>query len=210
MRGLFITFEGPEGGGKTTQIKRLAAALRRKGYRPKITREPGGTRLGEQIRRLLLRQHKKGLDPRTELFLYLGSRSQHISEVILPALKAGRIVLCDRFSDSTLVYQGSGRRLNMTFVGSAVAFASKPLKPDVTFLLDLNIKKGLARVRKRGQANRFDRESLEFHQRIRRGFLSLARREPRRIYRIDAEQESGTVQAQIWEIISRKLARRGK
>lgn len=206
MPGLFITFEGPEGGGKTTQIKRLATSLRNLGHRILITREPGGTRFGEQIRKILLHQHKKGLDPRTELFLYLGSRSQHVSQIIVPALIKRKIVICDRFSDSTLVYQGSGRRLNMTFVRSAVGFASKPVTPNLTFLLDLNVRKGLRRVKKRGHVNRFDLENIEFHERIRRGFLNLSRREPRRIFRVDAEQSPKTVQDEIWAIVSKKLS----
>lgn len=208
MNGLFITFEGPEGSGKSTQIRRLATTLRKNGLQSLITREPGGTLLGEKIRKILLQKTREGIDPRSELFLYLASRSQHIRQLILPALKKGTIVLCDRFSDSTRVYQGKGRGLDRGFVDAAVKFSSHPLNPHLTFLLDLDVKEGLSRVKKRGRSNRFDKESLLFHNRVRKGFLELARKEPRRIFRIDAGGDRDRVQEEIWKRVQRKLAKR--
>ena len=209
MRGFFITFEGTEGSGKSTQIETLARYLIRHGHKVVNTREPGGTAFGEQIRRVLLSVKNRRLDPRAELFLYLASRTQHLEEVILPALKKGKIVLCDRFSDATVAYQGFGRRLDRNVVRSAVAYAAKGLSPDLTLLLDLDVRLGLARVKNRGRSNRLDREQREFHQRVRAGYLRLARSEPRRIKIVEASRSPQDVARNIKKIVDRYLAGRG-
>jgi len=207
-RGLFITFEGIEGCGKSTQLEKLARYLTRRGLPVVKTREPGGTRFGEQIRKVLLSVKNHALDPRAELFLYLASRTQHLEEIILPALKEGRIVLCDRFSDATLAYQGFGRRLDRKIVRAAVHYAAKGLKPDLTLLLDLDVRRGLARVRSRGRSDRLDREALAFHERVREGYRRLARADRRRIHRIDASRDREAVASDILKIVERRLKHR--
>ena len=207
MRGLFITLEGIEGCGKTTQMERLAGDLIRRGFKVLKTREPGGTRFGEQIRKILLDQKNDRMDPRTELFLYLASRSQHREDVIVPALKQGKIVLCDRFSDATLAYQGFGRKLNGKVVRTIVDYAAKSHEPDMTLLLDLDVRKGLARVMSRGKVNRMDREKLSFHRRVRSGYLRLAEKARRRIRVIDASQEIAVVTEEIHLILEPLLQR---
>jgi len=209
MRGFFITFEGTEGSGKSTQIEILARYLTRHGHKVVTTREPGGTAFGEQIRRVLLSVKNRRLDPRAELFLYLASRTQHLEEVILPALKRGKIILCDRFSDATVAYQGFGRRLDMKVVRTAVAYAAKGLSPDLTLLLDLDVRLGLARVKDRGRSNRLDREQREFHQRVRVGYRRLARSEPGRLKIVEASQSPQDVAREIKKIVDRSLAGRG-
>jgi len=209
MRGYFITFEGTEGSGKSTQIEVLARHLIRHGHKVVTTREPGGTAFGEQIRRVLLSVKNRRLDPRAELFLYLASRTQHLEEVILPALKKGKIVLCDRFSDATVAYQGFGRQLDMKVVRTAVGYAAKGLSPDLTLLLDLDVRLGLARVKDRGRSNRLDREQREFHQRVRLGYRRLARSEPGRIKIVEASRSPQDVAREIKKIVDRSLAGRG-
>ena len=209
MRGFFITFEGTEGSGKSTQIEILARYLIRHGHKVVTTREPGGTVFGEQIRRVLLSVKNRRLDPRAELFLYLASRTQHLEEVILPALKKGMIVLCDRFSDATVAYQGFGRRLDRKVVRTAVDYAAKGLSPDLTLLLDLDVRLGLTRVEDRGRSNRLDREQREFHQRVRVGYLRLARSEPGRIKIVEASRSPKDVAEDIQKNVDRYLAGRG-
>ena len=197
MKGLFLTFEGTEGSGKTTQLDRLARHLTKQGYSVVTTREPGGTRVGEQIRRLLLSTKTQCLDKRAELFLYLASRAQHVQERILPSIERGKIVLCDRFSDATLVYQGYGRALPKDFVKESIKFAASRLVPDLTLLLDIDVDLGLRRIRRRGSANRIDQEGVKFHQQIRKGYLQIARADPRRFRVIDANQDIHTVTALV-------------
>jgi dTMP kinase len=208
MRGFFITFEGIEGSGKSTQIESLARRLTRLGHSVVVTREPGGTRFGEQIRKVLLSVQNRRLDPRAELFLYLASRTQHLEEVILPALQKGKVVLCDRFSDATLSYQGFGRRLDMKTVRTAVDYAAKGFSPDLTLLLDLEVRVGLARVRDRGRSNRLDREQREFHERVRAGYLRLARMNRKRIEIVEASREPSAVARDIQTIVDGRLNRR--
>jgi dTMP kinase len=205
MRGFFITFEGIEGSGKSTQIESLARRLTRLGHSVIVTREPGGTRFGEQIRKVLLSVQNRRLDPRAELFLYLASRTQHLEEVILPALQKGKVVLCDRFSDATLSYQGFGRRLDMKTVRTAVDYAAKGFSPDLTLLLDLEVRVGLARVRDRGRSNRLDREQREFHERVRAGYLRLARMNRKRIEIVEASREPSAVARDIQTLVDRRL-----
>ncbi len=186
MGGHLITFEGGEGSGKTTQIAHLARYLEKKGYRVLQTREPGGTLIGEAIRSLLLYPKEVHCTPKAELFLYLADRAQHLEEVILPALSEDQVVLCDRFTDSTLVYQGAARALPLRKVQDMTRFAADGLKPDLTFLLDIDVKKGLSRLRTRAEVNRLDLEPDSFHQKVREGYLALAKDEPERIYVVNA------------------------
>ena len=195
--GLFITFEGPEGSGKTTQCQHLAEWLQTKGQSVLITREPGGTPLAEAIRTLLLGHQPSSINqpepreiitPACEAALVLAARAQHVSCTIIPALQKGRIVLCDRFFDSTLAYQGFGRGLNRKSLTQFNDFVTGGLTPTLTFLLDLPVKEGLQRRKASSHQNRMDQESLAFHERVRRGFSALARQDPRRWRTLDARQ----------------------
>jgi dTMP kinase len=191
--GAFITFEGPEGSGKTTQCRHLARWLTNRGYSVLLTREPGGTPLAEAIRKLLLSETRLSRDfeqitPACETALILAARSQHVTHVILPALQKGIVVVCDRFFDSTLAYQGFGRGLNRKALTAFNTFATHGLEPTITFLLDIPVKEGLERRRHTHKQNRLDRESLAFHERVRRGFLTLARQDPSRWKKLDARK----------------------
>jgi len=189
---LFITFEGTEGCGKSTQIRRLAEALQQRGLSVHLTREPGGTPLADRIRQLLLDPDSDGLVPMAELLLYLASRAQHVQEIIRPALARGEIVLCDRFTDATRAYQGFGRGLDEAAIETLNRLATDGLEPDLTLWLDLPVEEGLQRSLRRhadspdSREDRLEREALAFHQRLYRGYAELARRFPHRIRRIDA------------------------
>ncbi len=196
MAGLFITFEGGEGSGKTTQIARLADYLRKKGHNVLETREPGGTFVGEAIRSILL-TGETDIVPKAEFFLYLANRAQHLEEVILPALENREIVLCDRFTDSTWVYQGIARGLSLEAVDKISYFAAEGREPDVTFLLDIDVKKSQSRLMSRKESNRFDREAEIFHQQIRDGYLALAKKNPNRIRVIRADMPERRVFIEI-------------
>ncbi len=214
-RGLFITLEGPEGSGKSTQIRSLATALRRAGFFVVQTREPGGTPLAEAIRELLLRSSpREPIAPQTEALLILAARSQHVARLIRPMLKRGAIVLCDRFSDSTLAYQGFGRGLNRAWLEAANNAATEGLAPDLTLLLDLPVEVGLARRRAAmGRQNRLDREADRFHRLVRHGFLTLARQSPRRIRVVDADRPARDIRAELMTVVlgwARKPGRRRK
>jgi dTMP kinase len=215
--GLFITFEGTEGSGKTTQCRRLARSLRKQGYQVLETREPGGTPLAETLRKLLLASSKpegqtESVTPACETMLIFAARSQHIAHVIQPALEKGMIVLCDRFFDSTLAYQGYARSLDKTFLDDAQQFIAHGLQPHLTFFLDLPVQDGLARRQQTKSQNRIDKESLGFHQRVRRGFLALTKEHPKRIQTVDARQSPHTLATLITsiteEIIQRNSSRR--
>ncbi len=212
-RGVLITFEGVEGSGKSTQCARLAKRLREAGYRVLETREPGGTPLAERIRAVLLAPHSspsgEPIDPRCETQLILACRSQHVAQVIEPALKEGSVVLCDRFVDSTLAYQGYGRGLSLPALLSLNRFATGGLKPDLTLLFDVPVSTGLARRRReRGmELNRLDRETRKFHERVRKGFLELAKHNPRRIKVLDGRPDPEAVAAQTTAIVTRFLKR---
>ncbi len=199
---LFITFEGIEGCGKTTQINLLAAFLKKKECPFLLTREPGGTKIGEKIRQILLSSDHAGMEPMTEFFLYVADRIQHYRQVIAPALHAGKTVLCDRFADATTVYQGFGRGLDLAWIQEVHARALENIKPDLTFLLDLPVEVGLKRAWKRLEQDktaedRFEKEALDFHQRIRDGYLTLARNEPGRIIVLDGMKEQGALHREI-------------
>lgn len=202
-RGLFITLEGPDGSGKTTQMDRLEEYLHRRGLAVERTREPGGTPLAEAIRRLLLEPSYSPVDARAELLLYAAARAQHVAERIRPALAAGKIVLCDRFSDSTLAYQGYGRRLGAGLVDRLNNLATGNLRPDITFLIDVPVTIGLAR--RPDGSDRLEQEDLEFHRRVRQGYLDLARREPRRVHLIDGTSSPDVVWEEIKEVLDARL-----
>lgn len=205
--GRFITFEGPEGGGKTTQAKRLIARLREQGRDVLYTREPGGTPTGEAIRDIL--QHDKAgeeICDQAEVFLFAASRAQLVRTVILPALERGVIVVCDRFADSTTAYQGYGRGFPVDQMLAINAFAIDGAVPDVTLLLDVPIQLGFERVLGRQQelfqgADRIEREARAFHERVRNGYLELERRWPERFRRVDATQPPDAVETAIWELV---------
>lgn len=205
MRGLFFTFEGVEGSGKTTQLRRLSATLRQAGQRVAETREPGGTSLGDAIRSILLATRNLEMVAETELFLYLASRAQLCREWIASALNAETIVVCDRFADATVAYQGYGRGLDLKLIRTINRVATGGLTPDLTILLDLDPREGLRRVRERGQVplpesllDRLEAEALEFHDRVRKGYLQLAREESHRFQIIDATQSEEAIAAEIW------------
>jgi len=205
MRGLFVTFEGGEGSGKSTQIERLAARLIRRGLDPVVTREPGGTPLGEVARTLLLDPARRP-QPQTEAFLLEAARAELVALVIRPALDAGRVVLCDRYADSTLAYQGGGRGLESEALEALNRLATGDLSPELTFLFDLDPAVGLARRAGAGDANRLDREPEAFHRRVRERYLELARREPARIVVIDAAGPPDALEAQIAAAVEARLA----
>jgi dTMP kinase len=199
---LFITFEGIEGCGKTTQIGYLTSYLERT-HRPfLLTREPGGTEVGEKIRQILLSSENAGIEPMAELFLYAAARVQHIRQVILPALQAGKIVLCDRFADATLAYQGYGRGLDREWIEKIHSRTMDKVTPDLTFLLDLPVEEGLQRAFKRmekhaSKEDRFEKEALDFHRRVREGYLVLAEGEPERIIILDGMKDEQTLHREI-------------
>ncbi|MGQ9866109.1 MAG: dTMP kinase [Pseudanabaenaceae cyanobacterium] len=201
----FITLEGTEGTGKTTQLRRLAEVLRKQGHQVTTTREPGGSRLGPAIRGWLL--EGESLCPATELFLLLADRRQHVAEVIAPALSQGQIVLCDRFTDSTIAYQHYGRGLPRDFIEQANALATNGLQPDCTLLLVGDVAHCLARAQQaKGGGDRLERENLAFHQRVAQGFQDLARQFPHRIQTIDANDDPDTVSHQIQTALKEAIA----
>jgi dTMP kinase len=212
LRGRFITFEGIDGCGKTTQFHMLANWLREQGREVVETVEPGGTGIGQQIRKILLNPENYDLKPRTELLLYFASRAQNVDQVIRPALEAGRIVLCDRFTDSTLVYQGCGRGLDTGAVLELDRIACQGLKPDATLLIDIDLETSLARARRRNERteragrtgpaeSRIDDESVAFHERVRQGYLALAAAEPARFHVVDGRAGLGEVALRIREAL---------
>ncbi len=205
MRGAFITFEGLDGSGKTTQIEMLARRLRRSGAAVTIAREPGGTKSGDAIRRILLSSKTVGLDSRAELLLYFASRAQNVAEVILPALKAGRIVLCDRFTDSSRAYQGSARGLGLAAVNDLDRIACQGLEPDLTILIDIEQRAGVGRARRRNRSaardeGRLEGEGERFFRRARRAYLEIARREPRRVRVVKGDQSVAEIHKEIWDL----------
>lgn len=200
--GLFITFEGMDGCGKTTQIEKLAAGLREEGYEVVETVEPGGTRIGAQIRRILLDSANQELAPTAELLLYFASRAQNVEECILPALERGAIVLCDRFTDSTTVYQGAARGLGDETVLELDRIACRGLLPDLTLLIDIDLETSLERARGRGLSKsetRMDEQAVEFHRRVREAYLRLAEREAHRFRIIDGRPDPDAVARSVRE-----------
>ena len=211
---MFLTLEGPEGGGKSTQTRLLADHLRRRGRSVVCVREPGGTPIGEQIRALLLDPHDREMDARTEMLLFAAARAQLVAQVIAPALRAGQDVICDRYVDASLAYQGVGRGIGVDAVRTVNAIATRGLWPDLTLLLDIDVATGLERARAkpgmRAGGDRIEQEALAFHQRVREGFLSLAQKEPHRIKTIDARGSVTTVQRAIQQAVAEILRGRGE
>jgi len=211
MSGAFITFEGIEGSGKSTQISRLLQYLTNSGRPATLTREPGGTPIGDQVRKVLLNPANKLLDPTAELLLYAASRAQHLCEVIRPALDAGRIVLCDRFSDATLAYQGYGRGLSIATIRELDQIVTAGLRPRLTVLLDIDAATGVGRARGRNTAQglhgeaRFENEELAFHNRVRAGYLDLAKQESARIRIVDAARTPDAIQEDVRKIVDAVL-----
>ncbi len=209
MAGLFVTFEGVEGCGKTTQAELLKQSLEREGHRVIFTREPGGTVVGERIRDVLLDCRLSGMEPMAELFLYLASRAQHVRELIRPALTGGAIVVCDRFADASLAYQGAGRQIGELKVQRLNELATFGLVPDYTVLLDVPAEVGLERTLKRvgGEArkDRIEKEKLDFHARVRTGYLLLAQKEPGRIAVLDGTRDREELAREILSRVKRVL-----
>lgn len=216
-RGRFITFEGLDGCGKTTQLKKLAEALRRQGMEVVTTREPGGTPIGEKVRAVLLDSRTKGLAPLAELALMFASRAQQINEVILPALQSGKWVLCDRFTDSSEAYQGGGRQLGSPRVLALHQALCGGLQPDLTLLLLSDPRKSVQRARGRNARSkhiadegRFELEKAAFFERVFKSYLAIARREPKRVVKIESTHTIPEVQREVWQAVqARLLARKG-
>ncbi len=204
---MFITIEGPDGSGKTTQLTKLEPFLRSKGYSVVVTREPGGTFIGDEIRNALLRPKKDRLNPRAESLLFQASRAQLVEDVIRPSVIAGSVVICDRYTDSTLAYQGYGDSLDLSDLRSLIRFATGGLVPELTLLLDVDIEIGLQRKKGANDWNSIDNRSPEFHKRVRAGYLELAKQEPERWVIIDASHPWDTVQQYIREAIMPRLPR---
>ena len=203
---MFITFEGGEGSGKTTAIKALASLLKKQGYKVVLTREPGGPKISEDIRNIILDKKNTKMDKRTEALLYAASRRQHLIETVWPNLKKGAIVICDRYLDSSLAYQGGARNIGIDNVLKMNEFATEGTFPDITFLFDLDPKIGLERINKNKnrEVNRLDLEQLTFHKKVRKYFLLLAKKYPKRIIIIDASKSPSEIVKQInQEIIKR-------
>ncbi len=216
MDGKLIVFEGVEGSGKTTQIQKCQEWLqnsdRLSGTSVVVTREPGGTELGVGLRRLLLEGHRDLICDRAELLLYACDRSQHVEEVLKPQLAYGAIILCDRYTDSTVAYQAYGRGLNLNLINQLNQLATDNLESDLTLWLDIEVEIGLERARQRGTVDRMEQADLAFHRRVQQGYRELAAAYPQRIVRVDASRSQDEVEAQIQEILLEKLqvGRRGE
>ncbi|HEY4257502.1 MAG TPA: dTMP kinase [Candidatus Udaeobacter sp.] len=199
----FITFEGSEGCGKSTQVQRLAARLESSGIAYLVTREPGGTPIGETIRELLqFAPHNSAMTPETELLLFEASRSQLVREIIKPALERGLCVIADRFFDSTTVYQGAARKLNREMVQRLNAFAVGDCVPDITFVLDVDAATAALRMQKPRKADRMEQQPAEFYERVREAYHELAAHEPKRVVLIDGSRDADQVENEIWETLS--------
>lgn len=202
MNGLLITFEGIEGSGKSTQIELLRARLESLNLPVTVTRQPGGTRIGESIRKILLNPKYTDMDSRAEALLYAADRAQHTAEVVEPELNADRICLCDRFADSTTAYQGAGRAIDDDDIQWLHRFALQGCMPDLTLLLDLPEKEGIARAAKTGKLDRIESEALDFHRRVRERFLLIAQHNPDRVKVVDTLKSVETVSEEIWAHVS--------
>lgn len=215
--GTFITFEGLDGCGKSTQLEKLATALRQAGHKVVTTREPGGTRMGDSVRSILLDSRTERLDPFAELALMFAGRAQHISEVIVPALDAGAIVLSDRFTDSSEAYQGGGRKLGSELVRTLHHLLCGDLQPEITIWMDSEVSASVARARRRNRSRssrngagesdegRFEQENRDFFQRVRQAYVAIAQREPHRVVRVNARRSISTVHKDIVEKVTQRL-----
>lgn len=209
MKGLFITFEGIDWCGKTTQARRLVDSLRRRGYPVVFTREPGGPPISEQIRALLLDVASEDMVWLTELFLYMASRAQHTQQLILPSLERGEVVVCDRYADATLAYQGYGRGLDLELIQGLNRIATFGLRPDLTILIDLPPEESRRRSPTQGEAhNRMEREEEGFHRRVRQGYLQIVASEPDRFRVVDGRGTVEEVQGKVWQIVDQFLKER--
>jgi len=206
MKGLFISFEGIEGTGKTIQSKLLCEYLIKKGFKVLLTEEPGGTRIGRTIRDILLSVDNIEMTPLTELFLYNASRIQHIKEAILPAIKQGMVVITDRFSDSTIAYQGYGRGIELHLINFIEHIVTEGLRPDKTMLLDLDVAIGLQRNKGINKEDRIELEDITFHKRVRDGYHALAAKEPERIHVIDASKSIEHIHGSIKNVVQDLLS----
>ena len=203
---MFITLEGPDGSGKSSQLHVLADWLREQDVEIYTTREPGGTDIGDQIRKVLHDLKNTAMHPRTEILLYLASRAQHVEEIIRPLLAKGTIVLCDRYADSTMAYQGYGHGVDLEMLKRLLDFSTGGLYPDLTLYLDLDVEQGLNRRKKSGgEWNRLDAYTLAFHTRVREGYLTLAAQEPQRWRKIDAAQSFDQVQNDLRQVVLAEL-----
>ncbi|MBX7272717.1 dTMP kinase [Stutzerimonas chloritidismutans] len=207
MKGLFVTLEGPEGAGKSTNREYLAERLRACGVDVVLTREPGGTPLAERIRELLLTPADEPMAVDTELLLVFAARAQHLAQVIRPALERGAVVLCDRFTDATYAYQGGGRGLSIERIAQLEAFVQGELRPDLTLIFDLPVEVGLARAAARGRLDRFEQEGLRFFESVRRAYLECAKAAPSRYRIIDAGQPLNVVQQDVQALIPDLMGR---
>ena len=205
QKGFFITLEGGEGAGKSTQNKRIVQWLSEHGSSVVETREPGGTVISEQIRRLLLDTRNAGLNAISELLMMFAARSQLVQEVILPALAEGKVIVCDRFTDASYAYQGGGRQLGAETVAVVEKLVLKGLQPDLTLLFDVPVELGMKRVAGRGEADRFEIESIRFFERVRNAYLDRAKADPQRFRVIDASQDEAQVWAQVQDILRERL-----
>jgi dTMP kinase len=205
---MFITFEGPEGSGKTSHIPYLVEYLREKGYTVFPTREPGGTSIGEQIREVIHDLKNVEMHPRAETLLYQAARAQIVEQVIKPRLADGEIVISDRYYDSTIAYQGYGHQQDLQQVRALVKYATGGLDPDLTVLLDVDIEEGLRRKKKDNEWNRLDAYTVEFHQRVRTGYLEMVKAEPNRWVVVDAGRKWETVQIRLCEVINERLGKK--
>lgn len=203
---MFITFEGSEGCGKTTQLATLAGCLRQLGYNVLAVREPGGTPIGDQVRDVLLSNRNGEMHARTEILLFQASRAQLVEQTIRPKLESGGIVLCDRYADSTLAYQGYGRGTNLDQLRALIHFATGGLVPDLTLLLDVDVVQGLKRRSEDGDINRLDAMTVDFYQRVRQGYLSLAAAEPGRWVVVNANQSRDQIAREIQKIVLSRLS----
>lgn len=211
--GAFLTFEGVDGSGKTTQLNLLAARLAGEGRRVVRAQEPGGTRVGLEIRKILLDAASTDLRAVPELLLYFASRAQNVEEVILPALEAGSVVLADRFTDASMAYQGYGRGLGVEMIEALERIACRGLKPDLTFLIDIDVETSVQRALGRNAGatvneSRFEQENAEFHRRVREGYLEIQRRDPRRVILVDGRRTREEIAAGIWSVTEGFLAAR--
>ncbi len=208
MKGIFVSFEGIEGTGKSTQARLLSEYLTGKGLRVIKTEEPGGTRISLKIREILLSLDSRGMDHVTELLLYNASRSQHIKEVIMPALERGDVVITDRFSDSTVAYQGYGRDIDLKLIDSLDKISTGGLKPDITILLDIDVETGLRRNKEINKNDRLEQEDIVFHQKVRSGFIKIAEREPERVKMIDCFDGIDAVHKKVVDMVKGFLDKR--
>ena len=204
-KGVFLSFEGIEGTGKTTQARLLSERLAEEGHDVVLTFEPGGTVIGSRIREILLLPEHLEMSAITELLLYNAARAQHLAEKILPAIKQGKIIITDRFSDSTVAYQCYARGIDIALIMSLDRLATGGLKPDLTILFDLDAEAGLARNRGANKTDRIELEDIAFHRKVREGYLAIAKADPDRVRIVDAAQPSAEVQARVWEIVKERL-----